>query len=72
MEVMRITKGIAEPEKKPLLDELEFLREALESDHSGGACLPTRTYWDLRSAIVDAKSFLRFRTRYKTCDPKRG
>jgi len=62
---------LAPVEKKPLLDELEFLREALKADHSGGACLPTRTYWELRSAIVSAKGFLKFRTMYKD-HSKRG
>ena len=66
MGVMQITKEkLAEPEKKPLLDELQFLQEALNADSSEGACLPARTYWDLRLALTDAKSFLKFRTRYK-------
>jgi len=61
----KLKDKLAPAEKQPLLDELELLRAALSADHSGGVCLPIRTYWALREEIMAAKSFLRFRTQYK-------
>jgi hypothetical protein len=45
-------------DKAALAKDLTTLSEALQTDQSAGAALPTGTFWRLRTAAQDARRFL--------------